>query len=220
MKSDLQTSVGLTARMPYRLGFKAAVAGVCASESDLDTSYRLLLECLLLNPNFIPAQETIAVNRLLASEPVIALREFKNVLRTNPSSRVGLWGKGLTLCILGRHEDALDIILEMAENQEMSGAGSSLLKRYFGIEETTTLKVSSMVKSFTENLSSNKSKTAFDLIKDIGQSDQSARLKLMLSDLLFSRGERKTAKNLLEKMLDVHPYYPGLLYKLARTSKS
>lgn len=220
MKSDLQTSVGLTARMPYRLGFKAAVAGVCASESDLDTSYRLLLECLLLNPNFIPAQETIAVNRLLASEPVIALREFKNVLRTNPSSRVGLWGKGLALCILGRHEDALDIILEMAENSEMAEAGSSLLKRCFGIEENSTLKVSSVVKSFTENLSTNKSKTAFDLVKDIGQSDQSARLKLMLSDLLFSRGERKTAKNLLEKMLDVHPYYPGLLYKLARTSKS
>ncbi|HNW31267.1 MAG TPA: hypothetical protein PL190_03030 [Caldisericia bacterium] len=220
MKSDLQTSVGLTARMPYRLGFKAAVAGVCASEGDLDTSYRLLLECLLLNPNFIPAQETIAVNRLLASEPVIALREFKNVLRTNPSSKVGLWGKGLTLCILGRHEDALDTILEMAENQEMSEAGLGLLKRYFGIEESTTLKVSSVIKSFTENLSSNRSKTAFDLVKDIGQSDQSARLKLILSDLLFSRGERKTAKNLLEKMLDVHPYYPGLLYKLAKTSKS
>lgn len=220
MKSDLQTSVGLTARMPYRLGFKAAVAGVCASEGDLETSYKLLLECLLLNPNFIPAQETIAVNRLLASEPAIALREFKNVLHTNPSSRVGLWGKGLTLCILGKHEDALDTILEMAENQEMSGAGLGLLKKYFGIEESTTLKVSSVVKSFTENLSSNRSKTAFDLIKDIGQSDQSARLKLILSDFLFSRGERKTAKSLLEKMLDVHPYYPGLLYKLAKTSKS
>ena len=217
MRADLKTSINLAAQAPYKLAFKTNVAGYALSEGDIDSSYKLLLETLLINPAFLPAQETIAVNRFVAKDFTCALKEFEQILRIDPDSKIGIWGKTLTLCRTGLQKEALDGLLEMSEDPLMSDVSSKILLKFFGIGPDSSISGTSIYNNLTTQIHDGKSKTAFDLLNVIGDSKEGARLKLVLVDALICRGERKTALIVMDKLLDTHPNYPGLLYKLAQT---
>lgn len=206
----------LAAQNPYRLSLKASVAGLLCSEGEIEASYKILLECLLVNPSFIPAQLTLAVNRLLAKKLDDALMEFEQTLRLDPGNLTALWGKAITLCLVGRQQQALDLLMDMSSHPEMEEVAQGLLKRFFSLDESSSLSHRSVFDTYQSTLSENRSRTAYDLLKDLGSNIESARLKLILVDFLVGRGERKTAKRIMEKLLDNYPAYPDLLYKLAK----
>lgn len=210
----------LAAQNPYRLSLKASVAGLLCSEGETEASYKILLECLLVNPSFIPAQLTLAVNRLLAKKHDDALMEFEQTLRLDPGNLIALWGKAITLCLVGRHQQALDLLMDMSSHVEMEEVAQGLLKRFFSLSESSSLSHRSVFDAYQSTLSDNRSRTAYDLLKDLGSNVESARLKLILVDFLVGRGERKTARRVMEKLLDNYPTYPDLLYKLAKMHNS
>jgi tetratricopeptide (TPR) repeat protein len=216
MKKELSQSILLAAQNPYRLSLKASVAGLLCNEGDIESSYRTLLECLLVNPFFIPAQLALAINRLLAKKYDMAFMEFEQTLRLDPGNMTALWGKAITLCLVGRQQQALDLLMDMASHNEMEEVAQGLLKKYFLLDQSSSLSHRSVFDAYHSTLSENRSRTAYDLLKDLGSNVESARLKLILVDFLIGRGERKTARRIMEKLLDNYPAYPDLLYKLAK----
>lgn len=210
----------LAAQNPYRLSLKASVAGLLCSEGEIEESYKILLECLLVNPSFIPAQLTLAVNRLLSKKYDDALMEFEQTLRLDPGNLTALWGKTITLCLIGRQQQALDLLMDMSSHNEMEQVAQGLLKKFFSLSESSSLSHRSVFDAYQSTLSENRSRTAYDLLKDLGSNVESARLKLILVDFLVGRGERKTAKRIMEKLLDNYPAYPDLLYKLSKMHNS
>lgn len=210
----------LAAQNPYRLSLKASVAGLLCSEGEIEASYKILLECLLVNPSFIPAQLTLAVNRLLAKKYDASLMEFEQTLRLDPGNLTALWGKAINLCFVGRQQQALDLLMDMSSHSEMEQVAQGLLKRFFSLSESSSLSHRSVFDAYQSTLSENRSRTAYDLLKDLGSNVESARLKLILVDFLVGRGERKTARRVMEKLLDNYPSYPDLLYKLAKMLKA
>lgn len=204
----------LAAQSPYRLSLKACVAGFAASEGDIDASYKLLLECLLLSPSFLPAQETIAVNRLIARDLDTAKREFERTLRIDPDSKIGLFGRAVSMILLGKQQDVLDTLLEFSQDEDFGEASSQTLEKFFAITKHSPIAKNSLFHQICASIKESKSRTAFDLLGEVSKSGHSARLKLVLADYLIGRGERKTARSILERVQDVHPNYSALLYKL------
>lgn len=212
---NLERQIQLANQTPYRLAFKTGVAGMALSAGSGSTALRLCLEVLLINPEFLPANELMAINRITDNDLEMAILEFENILRIDPSSKFGNFGKTIMLCITGKQQEALNGLLEMTEDEQFAEVGHYLLQRLLGLAPDSYLQ-GSMFKKLAGTVLEGKTKTAHDLLTDIVKTTESPRLQIVLSDLLVTRSERKTAKRLLEQLSDTHPFFPDMLYRLAK----
>ena len=215
MMENLDKQIQLASQTPYKLAFKTSVAGSAASVGQLDTSLKLVLEVLLVNPTFIPANEVLAVNRLIDGDFEMAFAEFENLIRIDPSSKLGNFGKTTLLCITGHQQDALNGLLEMSEDSQFEQAGHYLLQRLLGLAPEAYLH-GSLFKKLSCAVMEGKTKTAHDLLTDISNTPVTPRLQIVLADFLVARGEKKSAKKILEQLSDAHPFYPSMLYSLGK----
>lgn len=212
---NLDRQIQLASQAPYKLAFKSSVAGSAASVGQLDTSLKLVMEALLVNPSFLPANEVLAINRLLDGDLESAMAEFENILRIDPSSKLGYFGVTVLLCMTGHQQDALNGLLEMAEDPLFGEAGNYLLQRLLGLTPESYLQ-GSMFKKLSTFVMEGKTKTAHDLLVDISHTPETPRLHLVLADFLVARGERKSARKILEQLSDSHPFYPQMLYSMGK----
>lgn len=215
MMENLDKQIQLASQAPYKLAFKSSVAGSAASVGRQDDSLKLVMEVLLINPAFIPANEVLAVNRLLDGDLEMAIAEFDNLIRIDPSSKLGNFGKTTLLCMTGHQQDALNGLLEMTEDSQFEQAGHYLLQRLLGLAPEAYLH-GSLLKKLSSAVMEGKTKTAHDLLTDISNTPESPRLKIVLADFLIARGEKKSAKKILEQLSDIHPLYPDMLYRLGK----
>lgn len=215
MMENLDKQIQLASQAPYKLAFKSSVAGSAASVGRQDDSLKLVMEVLLINPAFIPANEVLAINRLLDGDPEMAIAEFDNLIRIDPSSKLGNFGKTTLLCMTGHQQDALNGLLEMTEDSQFEQAGHYLLQRLLGLAPEAYLH-GSLLKKLSSAVMEGKTKTAHDLLTDISNTPVTPRLQIVLADFLVARGEKKSAKKILEQLSDTHPFYPAMLYRLGK----
>ncbi|MBP7733508.1 MAG: hypothetical protein KA140_07090 [Caldisericia bacterium] len=219
MMENLDKQIQLTSQAPYKLAFKSSVAGSAASVGRQDDSLKLVMEVLLINPAFIPANEVLAVNRLLDGDLEMAVAEFENLIRIDPSSKLGNYGKTILLCVTGHQQDALNGLLEMTEDSQFEQAGHYLLQRLLGLSPESYLH-GSLFRKLSNAVKEGKAKTAHDLLADISNTPVTPRLQIVLADFLVARGEKKSAKKILEQLSDAHPFYPSMLYRLGKLELS
>lgn len=219
MMENLDKQIQLASQAPYKLAFKSSVAGSAASVGRQDDSLRLVMEVLLINPAFIPANEVLAVNRLLDGDLDMAVAEFENLVRIDPSSKLGNYGKTTLLCMTGHQQDALNGLLEMTEDGQFEEAGHYLLQRLLGLSPESYLH-GSLFRKLSNAVKEGKAKTAHDLLTDISNTPVTPRLQIVLADFLVARGEKKSAKKILEQLSDTHPFYPAMLYRLGKLELS
>lgn len=212
---NLDRQIQLASQAPYKLAFKSSVAGSAASVGQLDTSLKLVMETLLVNPFFLPANEVLTINRLLDGDLESAMAEFENILRIDPSSKLGYFGLTVLLCMTGHQQDALNGLLEMTEDSMFEEAGHYLLQRLLGLTPESYLQ-GSLFKKLSTFVMEGKTKTAHDLLVDISHTPETPRLHIVLADFLVARGERKSAKKILEQLSDSHPHYPQMLYDMGK----
>jgi len=209
---ELQSSIKVAERSPYRLSLKVIVSGSAMSQGDLDTSYKLLMECLTFLPGYLPAQRLMAVNRLLAKEYPLSLQEFDHLLLLNPSSKIGLFGTSLLLCLTGKENLAIESLLELSSDNTFREISNKLLSKLTSDDSTD----SSKFQSSTSKIKLEHKKTAHDMLDDLGSGSKNIRLKLVLAGQLIDRGEKKTALGILTRLMDSYPNYPELLALLAK----
>ncbi|MCK5743173.1 MAG: tetratricopeptide repeat protein [Caldisericia bacterium] len=212
MDKELQSSIKVAERSPYRLSLKVIVSGSAMSQGDLDTSYKLLMECLTFLPGYLPAQRLMAVNRLLAKEYPLSLQEFDHLLLLNPSSKIGLFGTSLLLCLVGKENLAIESLLELSSDNTFREISNKLLSKLTSDDSTD----SSKFQSSTSKIKLEHKKTAQDMLDDLGSGSKNIRLKLVLAGQLIDRGEKKTALGILTRLMDSYPNYPKLLALLAK----
>ncbi len=212
MDKDLEVSIKIAERSPYRLSLKVIVSGSAMSQGELDVSYRLLMECLTFLPGYLPAQRLISVNRVLARDNEAALQEFNHLLSLNPSSEIGMFGSSILLIESGRGQLARENLLELTEHGIFGETAKKLLHT---IDNDEGLSDSNYKKQASVLIREHE-KTAHDMLKELGNGSENIRLKLVLAELLLDRGEKKTAMGILRRLKDSHPNYPDLLSILAK----
>ncbi len=213
---ELQSSIKVAERSPYRLSLKVIVSGSAMSQGDLDTSYKLLMECLTFLPGYLPAQRLMAVNRLLAKEYPLSLQEFDHLLLLNPSSKIGLFGTSLLLCLTGKENLAIESLLELSNDNTFREISNKLLSKLTSDNSTD----SSKFQSSTSKIKLEHKKTAHDMLDELGSGSKNIRLKLVLANQLKDRGEKKTSLGILTRLRDSYPNYPELLFLLANIFSS
>ena len=215
MTEELSRLIEWAGQVPYRLAFKANVAGLAASNGDMPAAIKLALEALLIHPQFLPANELMATIRIIDGDFETAVLELDNILRIDPGSRFGNFGKTIMMCLTGKQQESLNGLLELTEDPELEEVGHYLLQRLLGVSKDSQLH-GSMFQKLSNAIREGKTKTAHDLLGEIVDTKQNPRLQIVLSDILVVRGERKTAKRILEQLSDSHPDYPDMLYRLSK----
>lgn len=211
MDKELQASIRIAERSPYRLSLKVVVAGSAMSTGDLDTSYRLLMECLSFMPSYLPAQRLMSVNRLLAKDFELSLQEFDHLLLLNPSSRIGMFGASILMCHFGRIKQATDNLLELMDDDIFGESSRELVFSAYGDEASNHSKT----EEYISKIRRERAKTAHDMLIELGTGSENIRLKMTLARQLIERGERNTAKGILIRWMDSYPNYPELLSLLS-----
>lgn len=215
MTEELSRLIEWAGQVPYRLAFKVNVAGLAASNGDMPSAIRLALETLLIHPQFLPANELMATIRIIDGDFETAILEFDNILRIDPGSRFGNFGKTIMMCLTGKQQESLNGLLELTEDPELEEVGHYTLQRLLGLSRDSHLH-GSMFYKLSNAIREGKTKTAHDLLGEISDTRENPRLQIVLSDILMARGERKTAKRILEQLSDSHPDYPDMLYRLSK----
>jgi tetratricopeptide (TPR) repeat protein len=211
MDKELQASIRIAERSPYRLSLKVVVAGSAMSAGDLNTSYRLLMECLSFMPSYLPAQRVMGVNRLLAKDFELSLQEFDHLLLLNPSSRIGMFGASMLMCHFGRIKQATDNLLELMDDDIFGKQSRELVFSAYGDEASNHSKT----EEYISKIRRERARTAHDMLIELGTGSQNIRLKMTLARQLIERSEKNTAKGILIRWMDSYPHYPELLSLLA-----
>ncbi len=196
------------------MSLKTVVAGAALSQGETATSYKLLLECLMLFPSYIPAQELLAVNRLLSSDFESSADEFDQLLRIDPDSKLGLWGKTLLAVKRGNTGSAIDGLIEMSQDTRVGEVSREILGAILGVDPHNIEEAGFVAKA--RKIQSERSKTAHDMLSELGSDTENARLKIILARHLVDRGERVNAMKILIRMTDAYPHYPNLLYTISK----